>query len=160
MWQLSLPWWEFVLRGVVVYFFLTVLLRLTGKRQMGHLAPFDLILLLVLSNAVQNSMNGGDNSIPGGIISAATLVGLNYVVSVATFRSKRIARMIEGRPVILIRDGKIDHRARRHAMLTLEELHAAMRAEDVCNPQHVRFAFLENTGEITIVRKQEQVAPA
>src|SRR5215475_13633119 len=123
MWQLSLPWWEFVLRGVIVYVFLTALLRVTGKRQMGHLAPFDLILLLVLSNAVQNAMNGGDNSMPGGIISAATLVGLNYVVSFATFRSKTFARLIEGSPVILIRNGKIDHRARRHAMMTLEELH-------------------------------------
>ena len=76
MWNISLPhWWEFVLRAVIVYGFLLVILRLTGKRQVGQLAPFDLVLLLVLSNAVQNSMNGGDNSIPGGIISAATLIG-------------------------------------------------------------------------------------
>jgi uncharacterized membrane protein YcaP (DUF421 family) len=66
MWQSALPWWEFILRGVVVYAFLIIILRLTGKRQIGQLAPFDLVLLLVLSNALQNAMNGGDNSITGG----------------------------------------------------------------------------------------------
>ena len=66
MWHLSVPWWELVLRGVVVYAFLILLLRVTGKRQVGQLAPFDLVLLLVLANAVQNSMNAGDNSLLGG----------------------------------------------------------------------------------------------
>ena len=81
MWQISLAhWWEFVLRAAIVYGFLLVILRLTGKRQVGQLAPFDLVLLLVLSNAVQNSMNGGDNSITGGMILSATLVGLNSCV--------------------------------------------------------------------------------
>lgn len=155
MWQLSVPWWELVVRAVLVYLFLTLILRATGKRQMGHLAPFDLILLLVLSNAVQNAMNAGDNSVLGGIVSASTLILLNWAVSFATFRNKRIARLIEGRPIPLIRDGHIDHRARRHAMMTMDELHAALRAQDVCGPEHVRFAFLENTGEITIVRKHE-----
>jgi uncharacterized membrane protein YcaP (DUF421 family) len=158
MWQLSLPWWEFVVRAVLIYLFLTVILRLTGKRQMGHLAPFDLILLLVLSNAVQNAMNGGDNSVVGGVISATTLIGLNYLVSLATFRSRRLARLIEGQALILIRDGKIDHQARRSAMLTLEELHAALRAQDVSGPEHVRYAFLENTGELTVVPIQAHVA--
>ena len=72
MWQMSVPWWEFVLRGLVVYVFLLVFLRLTGKRQTGQYAPFDLVLLLILSNAVQNSMNAGDNSLVGGLISAST----------------------------------------------------------------------------------------
>jgi uncharacterized membrane protein YcaP (DUF421 family) len=151
MWHRSLPWWEFVLRAIIVYAFLTVVLRLTGKRQLGHLAPFDLILLLVLSNAVQNAMNGGDNSVTGGIVSAATLIVVNYLVSLATYRSRALARFIEGKAIVLIRDGKIDHIARRHAMLTLEELHAALRAQDVPGPEHVRYAFLENTGELTVV---------
>ena len=72
MWQMSLPWWEFVLRGVIIYVFLTVLLRLTGSRQMGHIGSLDMILLLVLSNTVQNAMNGGDNSLGGGLILAGS----------------------------------------------------------------------------------------
>src|ERR1700674_1306405 len=83
MWNLSLPWWEFVLRGAIVYVFLLVILRITGKRNTGQLAPFDLVLLLVLSNAVQNSMNGGDNTLTGGLVSATTLVMLNYAVGYA-----------------------------------------------------------------------------
>src|ERR1700747_1169015 len=105
MWNMSLVWWEFVLRGIIIYVFLLILLRLSGKRQVGQLAPFDLVLLLVLSNAVQNAMNGGDNSVIGGVISATTLVGLNYGIGFATFRSKKLEAIIEGRPQVLIHDG-------------------------------------------------------
>ena len=88
MWNLAVPWWELLVRSVVVYAFLLGLLRLTGKRQVGQLAPFDLVLLLVLSNAVQNSINAGDNSLLGGLFSATVLVGLNYLLGLATYRSK------------------------------------------------------------------------
>src|ERR1700687_1151779 len=102
MWNIAVPWWELIARSVVVYGFLLILLRLTGKRQVGQLAPFDLVLLLVLSNAVQYSMNGGDNSLVGGLISAVTLVGVNWLMSLATFRNKRLETLIEGRPEVLI----------------------------------------------------------
>src|SRR5437016_10761152 len=102
MWTPSLDWWEIVLRAVIVYVFLLALLRITGKRQVGQLAPFDLVLLLVLSNAVQNSMNGGDNSLICGLLSAGVLVGLNFLVGFATFRSKRLEAIIEGRPQLII----------------------------------------------------------
>lgn len=125
MWEISLPhWWEFVLRAVVVYLFLLVLLRLTGKRQVGQLAPFDLVLLLVLSNAVQNSMNGGDNSVTGGVILASTLVGINSFVGWLAFRSKNVEALIEGRPLILVHDGKIDHASLRQVQMTTHELEA------------------------------------
>src|SRR6266481_1356497 len=98
MWNLSLPWWEFIIRGLIVYAFLLVLLRLTGKRQIGQMAPFDLVLLLVLSNAVQNAMNGGDNSVLAGIVSACTLVLVNYLVGLAAYRNKKLEALVEGRP--------------------------------------------------------------
>src|SRR5437588_11458023 len=93
MWDLAVPWWELIARAVLVYLFLLVLLRLTGKRQVGQLAPFDLVLLLILSNAVQNAMNGGDNSVLAGVILATALVGLNGLVGYATFRSKSLERL-------------------------------------------------------------------
>src|SRR5436309_3003216 len=102
MWILAVPWWELIARGVIVYGFLIILLRLSGKRQVGQLAPFDLVLLLILSNAVQNSMNGGDNSVIGGLISATTLVALNFLVGYVTYRSKKLEAIIEGRPQVLI----------------------------------------------------------
>src|ERR1017187_5670160 len=123
MLSMSIPWWEFLIRGVVVYVFLIVLLRLTGKRQVGQLAPFDLVLLLVLSNAVQNSMNAGDNSLVGGLISAATLVGLNFIVGIATYRSKTLEAIIEGRPQVLIHHGKLFKEVMARARLTHHELH-------------------------------------
>src|SRR6476469_2628474 len=109
MLNMTVPWWELVLRRVLVYLFLVIVLRITGKRQVGQLAPFDLVLLLVLSNAVQNSMNGGDNSLSGGMISASALIGLNFVVSMATYRSKKLEALIEGRPQVLIHNGKLFH---------------------------------------------------
>ncbi|MEP6918366.1 MAG: DUF421 domain-containing protein, partial [Acidobacteriota bacterium] len=101
MLHMEVAWWELIVRGAIVYGFLLIILRVTGKRQVGQLAPFDLVLLLVLSNAVQNSMNGGDNSLVGGLISAATLIALNYGVGLATFKSRQLELLIEGRPHVL-----------------------------------------------------------
>src|SRR5436309_10613574 len=122
MWHIAVPWWELIVRSVVVYAFLLVLLRLTGKRQVGQLAPFDLVLLLVLSNAVQNSMNAGDNSLVGGLLSASTLVGINFVVGLATFRSKKLEAIIEGRPEVLIHNGRLYDKVLTRAQLTRHEL--------------------------------------
>src|SRR3954471_18483470 len=107
MWNLAIPVWELVLRSAIVYGFLIGLLRLTGRRQVGQLAPFDLVLLLVLSNAVQNSMNGGDNSLVGGLVAATTLVAVNWLVGLATYRSKKLEALIEGRPQVLIHNGTL-----------------------------------------------------
>ena len=155
MWEIGLPhWWEFVIRAVVVYGFLLVLLRLTGKRQIGQMAPFDLVLLLVLSNAVQNSMNGGDNSITGGLILASTLVAINSVMSWLTYRSRTLEALVEGRPVILIHDGKIDHASLRQVKMTTHELDASLRAAGCAGPSDVRFAVLENTGKVSVIPKR------
>src|SRR5882762_7630290 len=150
MWNLSLPWWEFVVRGVIVYVFLLVILRVTGKRQTGQLAPFDLVLLLVLSNAVQNSMNGGDNTVLGGLISATTLIALHYAVAFLTYKSRKMEAWIEGTPRILIHDGVLNEDVMRSELLTRHELAAALRAAGCAEIEHVRVATLENNGQITI----------
>jgi uncharacterized membrane protein YcaP (DUF421 family) len=160
MWKTSVPWWEFIFRGVVVYLFLLIILRLTGKRQVGQLAPFDLVLLLVLSNAVQNAMNGGDNSITGGIIAAATLIAVNGIVGRLTFRSKTMERLIEGRPEIIIHNGKLAADVMRRELLTHHELNAALRAAGVSCIEEVHYAILENTGEITVHPKKRTEAGA
>src|SRR5438876_8136744 len=127
MFNMAIPWWELIVRSLVVYAFLLVILRITGKRQVGQLAPFDLVLLLVLSNAVQNSMNGGDNSLIGGLISATTLIALNHFVGLLTFRNKKLEALIEGRPEVLIHNGKIYEDVLARAQLTRHELNAALR---------------------------------
>ena len=150
MFQLAIPWFEFIVRGVVVYVFLILLLRLTGKRQVGQLAPFDLVLLLVLSNAVQNSMNGGDNSLIGGLISAATLVILNYLVGLATYKSKRLEALVEGRPQVIIHNGKLFPDVLKRAQMTHHELNAALRASGVSCVEDVHLAVLENNGSVSV----------
>src|SRR5690349_20248707 len=151
MWAISVPWWELVLRSAIVYAFLLVRLRMTGKRQVGQLAPFDLVLLLVLSNAVQNSMNAGDNSLVGGLVSAVTLVGLNYLVGFATFSNKTVELVIEGKPEVLIHNGIVDHAVMRRAQLTHHELEAALRQAGCVGPHEVRLAMLENNGAISVI---------
>jgi uncharacterized membrane protein YcaP (DUF421 family) len=154
MWHLSVPWWELVLRGLVVYSFLILILRITGKRQVGQLAPFDLVLLLVLANAVQNSMNAGDNSLLGGLIIAATLVGLNYVVGLATFKNKQLEAIIEGRPQVLIHNGRLFEEVMARSQLTHHELNAALRGAACASVQDVHSAILENNGSITVISRQ------
>ena len=151
MWHLSLPWWEFVLRGLIVYLFLILILRLTGKRQIGQMSPFDLVLLLVLSNAVQNSMNGGDNSVVAGLILSITLVVANWITGYITYRSKTAERLIEGIPQILLHNGKIYVRALDNAELTREELMSALRSEGFSDFKDVRSAILENDGSISVI---------
>ncbi|MBF0501280.1 MAG: DUF421 domain-containing protein [Candidatus Riflebacteria bacterium] len=151
MMTLGVPWWEMVLRAVFVYFFLLFLLRMTGKRQIGQLAPFDLVLLLVLSNAVQNSMNAGENSLLGGIISATTLISVNYAVGLATYRSKRLEAWIEGHPEVLIHNGKLNENIMGMAKLTHHELHAALRQAGCSTIEEVHSAILENNGTISVL---------
>ena len=148
---MSVPWWELVIRGMVVYAFLLALLRITGKRQVGQLAPFDLVLLLVLANAVQNSMNAGDNSLVGGLLTAATLIGLNFLVSLVTHRNKTLEAIIEGRPQILIHNGKLFEDVMAKAQLTHHELNAALRRAGASSVAEVHTAILENNGVISVV---------
>ncbi|MGH7583656.1 MAG: DUF421 domain-containing protein [Gemmatimonadales bacterium] len=155
MWTLSVPWWELVLRSLVVYGFLLLMLRATGKRQVGQLAPFDLILLLVLSNAVQNSMNAGDNSLLGGLISGGTLVLANFVVGLMTDRSRDLEILLEGRPIVLVHNGRVNERALRDANLSHHDLNAALRRQGVASVGEVHVAMFETNGAVSVVKRQE-----
>jgi len=155
MWSISLPhWWEFVARAAIVYLFLLISLRLTGRRQVGQLAPFDLVLLMLLSNAVQNAMNGGDNTVTGGILLAGTLVLLNWCVGWLTVRSQSVELLIEGRPVFLVRDGHVDYKALKQMQMTLHELEIALRSAGIPGPEEARVAILENNGHITVLPRK------
>ena len=154
MLNMSVHWSELVVRSLVVYTALIVILRVTGKRQVGQLAPFDLVLLLVLSNAVQNSMNGGDNSLVGGLISAVTLVTLNYAVGYATFKSKRIEAIVEGRPILIIHNGRVLKDVLADVRVTHHELEAALRQSGHACIDEVQSAVLENNGAITVISRR------
>jgi uncharacterized membrane protein YcaP (DUF421 family) len=159
MWILSVPWWELIVRSAIVYVFLIVILRLTGKRQVGQLAPFDLVLLLVLSNAVQNAMNGGDNSVLGGLISAVTLISLNFGMGYLTYRNKRLEVLIEGQPEVLIHNGRLFEKVMARAQLTHHELNAALRQAGCLSVAEVHCAILENNGTITVTQRSAGATP-
>lgn len=151
MFQMSVPWWEFVVRGFVVYAVLLVFLRLTGRRQIGQYDPFDLILLLILSNAVQNSMNAGDNSLVGGLVSALTLIGCHVLIAQLSWRYPRLARLLDGKPQVLIEQGQLHHEVMRTERLTVDDVHAALRAAGCLHTHEVQRATIENNGQITVV---------
>lgn len=150
MFNMTVPWWELVIRGAVVYVFLIALLRITGKRQIGQLSPLDLVLLLILSNAVQNSMNAGDNSLIGGLISAATLVALNYLIEYATVKSKKLEGIVEGRPQVIIHEGKLFEDVISKAKITQLEVESTLRESGFFDLKDVKLAILENNGKVSV----------
>ena len=154
LFDLKIPWWEIVLRASVVYFVLLALLRLSGKRTVGQFTPFDLLVLVLLGDAVQGSMIAGDQSLQGGLILTATLLGWNRVVGYVTARSEPVAKVVEGKADILARNGEVFHEAMKSADLTLDDLEEAMRDHSVPSINKIRLAVLEKDGTITVLPRQ------
>lgn len=146
MFQLPLPILEKLLRPVIVYLVLVILLRLFGKRELAQLNPFDLVVLLSLSNTVQNAIIGDDNSVTGGIIGAFALLAINWLVVRMLFRSPRLIRMLEGRSAVLVQDGRLDQRALDRESLTREELLSVIHRQGFEDFDQVRTCHLEPNG--------------
>jgi uncharacterized membrane protein YcaP (DUF421 family) len=146
MFHLPLPILEKLLRPVIVYLVLVILLRLFGKRELAQLNPFDLVVLLSLSNTVQNAIIGDDNSITGGVIGAFGLLAINWLVVKTLYRSPKLTRMVEGRATVLIRDGQIDKKAVRRESLTHEELVEVIHRQGFEHLSQVRSCVLEPNG--------------
>jgi uncharacterized membrane protein YcaP (DUF421 family) len=146
MFQLPLPLLEKLLRPVIVYLVLVLLLRLFGKRELAQLNPFDLVVLLSLSNTVQNAIIGDDNSITGGIIGAFGLLAINWLVVRILYNSPRLTRALQGTSTVLIRDGKIDEKAVKRESLTREELIEVIHRQGFESLYQVRRCELEPNG--------------
>lgn len=153
MWQLSAPAWQFVVRGLFVFGFIVLFLRLTGKRQVGQMTPFDLVLLLLISNSVQNSMNGGDNSITAGLILAASLLTGDLVLSKLTRRFRKIETLVEGQPELLIHNGKVLYHSLAKAGMTHHDLMGGLRVSGVGSIEDVHAAVLETNGRISVLQR-------
>ena len=141
---------ELLLRVTLVYLALLLLLRIVGKRHVGELAPFDLVVLLILSEGVQNALIADDKSITSGLIAATTLFALNYLIGYVSWRSKEAGRAIEGAPRVLVRNGEILKDTMPREQITHAELLEAMRREGCTSISRVRYAVLEPDGDITI----------
>jgi len=157
MWKLhDVSWWEFIVRASVVYLVVMALLRMGGKRQVGQMGMAQLVALLLISNAVQNAMNGNDGSITGGIILAIVIMMWSYVFEVVTARSKRWENLIQGRPTVLIRNGKVLQESLRRERLSPTELRAALRKQGMHELSAVDNAILESAGYNSIRKKDEK----
>ena len=154
MWTMTLPWWQFIVRGLVVYAFLILILRMSGKRQIGQLSPFDLVFMMVISNSVQNSMNGGDNSIMAGVILAATLIVSNWFASRISFSRKGWGKIIQGEPRVLLHNGSINRKALEEENISHDELMLAIRQAGIADLLNVRSAILEVNGSISVIPLQ------
>jgi uncharacterized membrane protein YcaP (DUF421 family) len=154
MFFLSLPLVEKILRPIVVYFFLIVGLRLAGKRELAQLNPFDLVVLLTLSNAVQNAIIGEDNSVTGGIIGAATLLVVNYLVVRFLYGHEKLDQLVEGAPDVLIQEGTVRMDRLRKELITLHELESAAHKQGFASIEEVDRAILEPGGSICFIGKK------
>ena len=154
MFALGLPVAEKILRPILVYAFLVVGLRLAGKRELAQLNPFDLVVLLTLSNTVQNAIIGDDNSVTGGIIGAATLLLVNYLVVRFLYRHEKLDRLVEGDATVLIENGKILKRNLAKEVLTREELVAAAHKQGFGSLEEIDRATLDPSGAICFVARK------
>jgi uncharacterized membrane protein YcaP (DUF421 family) len=142
---------EKLVRSVVVYLFLLVAFRLCGKRQLGQLSAFDLVVLLIISNVVQNAVIGNDNSLGGGLIGATAILLLNLVVAYVTFRFRRADRVVEHSPTLLVRHGRVLRDNLRRERLGPRDLRAALRHHGVVSIRDIRYAFLEEDGHVSVI---------
>jgi len=151
---MTTPWYEILLRTFVVYVTVLVLLRVAGKRELGQMTPFDLVVILVIANAVQNAMTGGDNSLTGGILAASTLTIVNIAVGRWGSYIPFFRRLVASEPRLLLRDGKPIPGAMSSERVDLQELQMAAREHGIDDLKDVTAAVLEEDGSISIIPKE------
>ena len=150
MFHLQIPLLEKIVRPIIVYFFLILLLRIFGKRELAQLNPFDLVVLLSLSNVVQNALIGNDNSVTGGIVGAASLLTINWLVVRYLYSSPRVNRVVEGTERVLVVDGVVDEESLRKELLTKEELLSAIHKQGFESIGQIKRCVLDPNGSFFI----------
>jgi uncharacterized membrane protein YcaP (DUF421 family) len=155
LWTPSLPLAHILLRAAVTYAFVLLLLRIGGKRQIGQMGPAEFVALLLVSNAVQNSMNGGDNSITAGLVLAGVIVGMSGLVGWLSYRSKRFSDFVQGRPCLLVYKGLPVEKNLEASRVSLHELKALLRRQGFHDMREIHEAVLEANGSLSVVRTSD-----
>jgi uncharacterized membrane protein YcaP (DUF421 family) len=151
MFTLGLPLLEKALRPIIVYVFLVVALRFAGKRELAQITPFDLVVLLMLSNTVQNAIIGEDHSVVGGLVGAVALLAANAAMARLLFAHPRLEQVVEGKPTVLVDNGHLDETALRRELMTPAELEEAARKNGFTALDDVERAVLETNGTVTMM---------
>ena len=157
MFVITLPILEKILRPVIVYFFLVVMLRLSGKRELVQLNPFDLVVLLTLSNTVQNAIIGDDNSVSGGLLGATSLLAVNYLTVRFLYKHKTLDAIVEGKADVLIDGGKLRPEHLKKELITTAQLEAAARRQGFGSLSEVDQCILEPGGTLSFIGKKPDV---
>jgi uncharacterized membrane protein YcaP (DUF421 family) len=155
MWTFNISLLEVALRTVIIYVVVLAGIRLTGKREVGQMASFELVLILLLANAVQNAMTGPDTSLTGGIVGACTLLLANAIVTRVSSRSRKLRTALEGTPTVLILKGKIIKKNMMQEHIANEELEQALREHGISTSTDVGIAVLEVDGSISVLKNDE-----
>ena len=151
LFHLQVPWGEKAIRALVVYAFLVLALRLFGRRELGQFTAFDLVVLLTLSNILQNAMIGNDTSLLGGVIGAVVLLSANFALGYAVFRNRSVQRVVTGRPRVLIRDGEVLKEALAAERLTEQDLLSTVHTQGLEDFSKVHLAISEPNGTISVI---------
>ena len=154
LFKTSIPLLELVLRAFLVYGFIVTALRFSGKRQLGQMGTSEFVAILLVSNAVQNSMNGGDNSLVGGMLSATSIMIMSWIIAWMNFRNEGLRNLIEGTPRVLIRHGKIIDKNLTKELISTQELKALLRRQGIHSVKEVQLASIEPNGTLTIERNE------
>jgi uncharacterized membrane protein YcaP (DUF421 family) len=146
MFQMQLPWLEKILRPIIVYLVLILFLRIFGKRELAQLNPFDLVVLLSLSNTVQNAIIGNDNSVSGGVVGAFALLAINWALMRVLYKAPKVTAAIEGTKTILVSNGTVDQVAMKREVLTHDDLISVLNKNGFNRPEDVKLCVLEPNG--------------
>jgi uncharacterized membrane protein YcaP (DUF421 family) len=154
MWTLVTPWYELVLRGIIIYFFMFIIMRLWGRKHLGDMAAFDFVLLLFISEALQNSLVGNELSIWGGMILITVFILLNVCMNKLSYRFRKLEIFFDGESQTLIQNGQLNEQVMKKEQITPKELEEALREQGVDEFSKIKKATLESNGRISVIQYQ------
>jgi uncharacterized membrane protein YcaP (DUF421 family) len=155
MWELSDNWYELIIRAAVVFLGLFLMFKIWGRKHLGEMAAFDFVILLIMSEAVQNSLVGNDKTLFGGLIVVTTFMILSSLMNILSFYSRRAEHFLEGTAKVIIRDGKIMEKVMNKERISLPELLESLREQGVLHLHDIHLALLEANGKISVIRKEQ-----
>lgn len=155
MWELSTSLGELITRGSVIFISLFIMFKIWGKKHLGEMTAFDFIILLIMSEAVQNSLVDGDKSIPGGLVIVATFMVLTSIMNIVSFYSRKAEKLLDGSPQVVIRNGKMIDQVLKKERITLAELEESVREQGIAKIEDVGLGILEANGKISMIKAED-----
>lgn len=155
MFTLTYPWWEMIIRALLIFIFLHVLFRIMGKKQLGEMNPLDFVLLLIVSESVSGGLVGEEHSVTGAVLAATTLIGVSFVLEKVISKSPKLEELVEGKTQYIIKKGKVLESVLKSENINMNDLKSALRHQNISSISEVEYAMLETNGDITVIKKKD-----